>query len=86
MNSVMYKTRLAEKRLQKKKQYEINKRRALIREQNKRNKKIKQNERKQKRENIINEDFDLDKFFELASTNKIYETGLKLHETKNEIL
>ena len=35
-------------RLRKKKQYELNKRRALIRKQNESSRKIKQNERKQK--------------------------------------
>ena len=57
-------------KLQKKKQYELNKRRALIREQNESNKEIKQNERRQKRENTIDGDIDLGKFSELASSEK----------------
>ena len=47
---------------------------------------MKQNERKQKRENIIDEDIDLGRFFELASTDKICVTGLNLHETEKENL
>ena len=47
---------------------------------------IRQYEKKQKRENIIEGDIDLDKFFELASSDKIYVTGLNLHESKNENL
>ena len=92
MNSVTNKTRLAEKqktkkttKLQKKKQYEQNKRKKLIRRQNVSNKETKQNERRQKRENIA-EDFDLGRFSELATSNKIYVNNLNLHENKNEIL
>ena len=47
--------------------------------------KKKQNERRQKRENIV-EDVDLGRFFELATSNKIYVNNLNLHEIKNEIL
>ena len=46
---------------------------------------MKQNERKQKRENMV-EDVDLGRFFELAINNKIYVNSLNLHEHKNEIL
>ena len=42
----------------KKKQYEFNKRRTSIRKQNESNKEIKQKERKQKRENVLEEDID----------------------------
>ena len=79
MNSVMNKTRLAEKKktkLQKKK---------LIRKQNESNREIKRNEWRQKRENIA-EDIDLGRFFELATTNRKYVNGLNLHEIKNEFL
>ena len=75
----MNKTRLAEKKktkLQKKK---------LIRRQNESNREIKQNERRQKRENMV-DDIDLGRFFELATTNRKYVNGLNLHEFKNEIL
>ena len=41
---------------------------------------------KTKRESIIDEDIDLGRFFELASSDKIYVTGLNLHESKNENL
>ena len=78
MNSVMNKTRLAEKQVLKK-QYEQNKRRVLIRKQNKLNKELKQNERRRKRENIIDEDIDLGEFFELAAGDKIYINSLNLH-------
>ena len=84
MISVMEKIRLAEKRLQKKKQYELNKRRVLIRKRSEANKDIKPNERKRKRENIV-EDIDIGRFFELATTDKIYVTRLNLHETKMKI-
>ena len=93
MNSLTNKTRLAEKQktkkateLQKKKQYEINKRRTLIRKQNESNKELKHNERRQKRKNLIDEDIDLCKFFELATRYKIYVNSLNLHEIQNEIL
>ena len=79
MNSVTNKTRLAEKKktkFQKKK---------LIRKQNESNREIKRNERRQKRENMV-EDIDLGRFFELATSNKIYVNNLNLHEIKNEIL
>ena len=89
----MNKTRLAGKlrknkkttKLQKRKRYKLNKRRTLIRKQNEANKEIKQNERKQKRENR-EEDIDLSRFFELAKTDKKHVNGLNLHETKNEVL
>ena len=77
MNSVTNKTRLAEK------QNEINKRRKLIRKQNESNKETKQNERRQKRENMV-EYIDLGRFFELATSNKIYvniQTCMKLKMT-----
>ena len=91
MDSVTNKTRLAEKQKTKKttklqKQYELNKRRKLVRKQTEENKEIKQNERIQKRQNLIDEDVDLDRFFELASSNKIYVNNLNLHEIQNEIL
>ena len=62
------------------------KRRTLIRTQNESNRKLKENERRQKRQNLIDEDIDLGRFFELATSNKIYVNSLKLHEIKNEIL
>ena len=49
-------------------------------------KKNKQNERKPKIENIIDEDFDLGRFLELPITNKKYVNGLNLQEIKNEFL
>ena len=57
----------------------------MIRKQNESNKEIKQNERRQKREKMV-EDIDLARFFELATSNKIYVNNLNLHEIKNEIL
>ena len=56
----------------------------MIRKQNESNREIKRNERRQKRE-IIAEDIDLGRFFELATTNRKYVNGLNLHEIKNEI-
>ena len=58
----------------------------LTREQNLSNREIKRNERRQKRENLVEEDIDLGRFFELATSNKIYVNNLNLHEIKNEIL
>ena len=72
-------------KLQKKKLFELNKRRVLIRKQNESKKEIKRNERRQKRENMI-DDIDIGRFFELATSNKIYLNSLNLHEIKNEIL
>ena len=46
---------------------------------------MKQNERRQKRENMV-EDNDLSRFFELAASNKIYVNNLNSHEIKNEVL
>ena len=72
----MNKTQLQKTKLEKKK---------LIRKQNESNRETKRNERREKRENIA-EDIDLGRFFELATTNRKYVNGLKLHEIKNEIL
>ena len=47
---------------------------------------MKQNERKQKRENFLQEDFDLGRFFELATTKQINVNRLILHEIESEIL
>ena len=58
----------------------------MIRKQIESNKETKQNERRQKRENIAEEDIDVGRFFELATSNKIYVNNLNLHEIKNEIL
>ena len=75
MNSVTNTTRLAEK------QYELNKGRALNRKRNESNKEIKRNERKHKRENMV-EDIDLVRVFELATSSKIFVSSLNLHEIK----
>ena len=48
--------------------------------------KKKQNERKQKRENNLDEDIDLGRFFELATTNTKYDNVLNLLEIKSELL
>ena len=69
-----------------KKEYELNKRRKLIREQNELNKERKRIERRQIRENVVEEDIDLGRFFELVSSDKTYVNNLNLHEIKNEIL
>ena len=73
-------------KLQKKIEYELNKRRKLIRRQNESNREKKQNERRQKRENLAEEDIDLGRFFELATSNNIFVNNLNLHEIKNETL
>ena len=57
----------------------------MIRKQNESNVEIKQIERKQKGENTEG-DFDLGRFFELATSNKIYVDSVNLHEIKNENL
>ena len=72
--------------MQKKKEYELNKRRKLIRRQNESNREKKQNERRQKIENLAEEDIDIGRFFELATSNKIYVNNLNSHEIKDEIL
>ena len=58
----------------------------MIRKQNESNREKKQNERRQNRENLAEEDIDLGRFFELATSNKIYVNNLNLHEIKDEIL
>ena len=63
----------------------MNKRNNLIRKQNESNREIKQNGRRQKRQNIA-DDIDIRRFFEIATTNRKYLNGLNLHEIKNEIL
>ena len=55
------------------------------RKQNESNRAIKQNERRQRRENMV-EDIDIGRFFELATSNKLNVTNLNLQEIKNEIL
>ena len=72
-------------KLQKKKEYELNKRRKLIRIQNESNKETKQKERRQRRQNMV-EDIDTGRFFESATSDSIYVDNLKLHEIKDEIL
>ena len=57
----------------------------MIRKQNESNKETKQNERRQRRENMV-EDIDLGRIFELATGNKIYVNNLNLHEIKKEII
>ena len=57
----------------------------MIRIQNESNKETKQNERRQKRENIV-EDIDTGRFFELVTSDSIYIDNLNLHEIKDEIL
>ena len=66
-------------------QLQKTKKKKLTREQNESNREKKQNERRQKRENMV-DDIDLGRFFELATSNKIYVNNLNLHEIKNEIL
>ena len=80
MNSVTNKTRLAEKNKTK-----LEKRK-LVGKQNESNKERKRNEKRQKRENIAEEDIDIGRFFELATSNKIYVNNLNLHEIKDRIL
>ena len=62
MNSVMNKTQLQKTKkktkLKKKEQYELNRRRVLIRKQNESIREIKRNERRQERKNIV-EDIDI---------------------------
>ena len=58
----------------------------MIRRQYESNREKKQNERRQKRESLTEEDIDLGRFFELATSNKIYINNLNLHEIKDEIL
>ena len=76
MNSVTNKTQLAEK----------NKTKFEKRKQNESNKEKKRIERRQKSENVVEEDIDVGRFFELATSNKIYVNNLNLHEIKDEIL
>ena len=74
MNSVTNKTRLAGKKEK------------LIRRQNESNREVKQTERRQKRQSLIDEDIDLGRFFELATSNKVYVNNLNLHEIEKYIL
>ena len=53
------------------KQYELKKRRTLIRKQNQSNTEMKPNEKRQKRQNSIDEDFVIGRFFELETPKKI---------------
>ena len=69
-------------KLEKKKEYGLNKRRKLIRIQNESNKETKQNKRRQRRENMV-EDIDTGRFFELATSDSIYVNNLNLHEIKD---
>ena len=42
--------------------------------------------KKEKMLNVLEEDIDLGRFFELATTNRKYVNGLNLHESKSENL
>ena len=64
----------------------MNKRRNLVRKQNKSNREKKQNERKQKKEKVLDEVIDIGRFFEIATTKRKFFKGSNLHEIKNEIL
>ena len=66
---INYRKKQKNTKLQKKKQYELNKRRTLIRKRNESNRELKQNERRHKRQNLIDEDIDLGRFFDLAASN-----------------
>ena len=77
----MNKTQL--QKTKKKTKLEKNK---LIRKQNEINIVIKQIERIEKRQNLMDEDIDLGRFFELATSNRKHVNGLNLNEIKNEIL
>ena len=57
----------------------------MIRRQNESNTEKKQNERRQIKENMV-EDINVGRFFELATTDRQYVNALNLHEIKNEIL
>ena len=70
-------------KLKKKKEYELNETRVLIKKQNESNGEIKKRKKKQNREDMV-EDIDLGRFFEVATSNKIYVNRVNLHETKNE--
>ena len=57
----------------------------MIRIQNELNKETKRNERKQRRENMVEDiGIDVGRFFELATSNNIYVGNSNLHEIKNE--
>ena len=71
LNGVVHKSQLAEEK-------------ALIGKQNESTKKIKQYERKQKREIIIDEDIDLGRVFKLATTTNMFVNSLNLYEITNE--
>ena len=86
MYSSITKNKKKTTKLQRKKQYERNKTRVLFREQNESNKEIEQNQRKRKREKLIEEDIDLGRLFALASSDTNYITRPNLHETKSKIL
>ena len=73
-------------KMRKKKQYELTNRRFSNRKRNESNKGIKQNERRQKRQNIIDEGVYLRRFFVLATSDKNCVTGLNLHKLNSEIL
>ena len=58
----------------------------LAENQKESNKETKRNERRQKRETLVEEDIDLGRFFESATSDKINVNNLNLFEIKNEIL
>ena len=78
----MNETQLKKTNIQKKREYELNKRRNLIRKQIKANKEINQDERRRNIENMV-EVIDLGSFFELATAIKRHFSGLNLHEIEN---
>ena len=58
----------------------------MIRKQTDSNWELKQKERRQKRRDNTVGDVDLGRFFQLATSNKIYVNNINLHEIKNEFL
>ena len=82
--TINYKKEKTTTKLQKKKQYDLNKRIALIRNQNESNRE-KNNVKENKKEFMI-EDVDSGRYFELPTTKKIYVNGLNLHQIKSKFL
>ena len=58
--------------------------RDIVRKRKEEKRELKQFERIQNRENLVEEDINLGRLFEFATTNKKYVNSLVLHEIENE--
>ena len=69
----------------KRKQHELRRKRNIVRKQKETNRELKQYERFRNRKILVDEDINLCRLFELATTKKVQVNRLHLHETKEKL-